>query len=100
MVHLYIVAAGLDSMILGEDQILGQIKDAAVLAMDLGFSKKVLNRLFMDALSEGKKIRSEIRISEIPLSTSYIGISLLRKELGSLKGKSSYYRGRNEYPCD
>lgn len=96
MVHLYIVAAGLDSMVLGEDQILGQIRDSAIFAMDLGFSKKILNRLFMDALSEGKKIRSEIRISEIPLSTSYIGISLLRKELGSLKGKKALIIGAGE----
>lgn len=96
IVHLYIVSAGLDSMVLGEDQILGQIRDAVGFAMDLGFSKKVLNRLFMDALSEGKKIRSEIRISEIPLSTSYIGISLLRKELGSLKGKKVLIIGSGE----
>lgn len=94
--HLYIVSAGLDSIVLGEDQILGQIRDAIVLAMDLRFSKKVLNRLFMDALSEGKKIRSQIRISEIPLSTSYIGINLLKKQLGSLKGKKVLIIGAGE----
>lgn len=93
VVHLYVVASGLDSMVLGEDQILGQIREAMMSSMDLGFSKKVLNRLFMDAISEGKKIRSELKISEIPLSTSYIGISLLRKNMGSLKGKKALIVG-------
>ena len=88
VIHLYMVSSGLDSMVLGEDQILGQIREAMIFAMDLGFSKKVLNRLFMDAIAEGKKIRSELKISEIPLSTSYIGINLLKSDLGSLKGKN------------
>ncbi len=93
VIHLYMVSAGLDSMVLGEDQILGQIRDAIHSAMELGFSKKVLNRLFMDALSEGKKIRTKLKISEIPISTSYIGINLLREELGSLKGKKALIIG-------
>ena len=93
VVHLYMVAGGLDSMVLGEDQILGQITDAMTFAMDLGFSKKVLNRLFMEAIGEGKKIRSELKISEIPLSTSYIGISILRREMESLRGKKALIVG-------
>lgn len=88
VIHLYMVSSGLDSMVLGEDQILGQIREAMIFSMDLGFSKKVLNRLFMDAIAEGKKIRSELKISEIPLSTSYIGINLLKSDIGSLKGKN------------
>ena len=82
------VAAGLDSAVLGEDQILGQIKEAMTFSMELGFSNKIINRLFMDAIAEGKKIRSNIKISEIPLSTSYIGIKLLKEKVGSLEGKS------------
>lgn len=96
VVHLYMVSAGLDSMILGEDQILGQIRDAMIFSMNLGFSKKVLNRLFMDAIAEGKKIRSKLKISEIPLSTSYIGINLLKKEIGSLKDKKALVIGAGE----
>ncbi len=96
IVHLYMVSAGLDSMILGEDQILGQIRDAMIFSMKLGFSKKVLNRLFMDAIAEGKKIRNKLKISEIPLSTSYIGINLLKKEMGSLKGKKALVIGAGE----
>lgn len=93
VIHLYMVSAGLDSMILGEDQILGQIRDAMNFSMELGFSKKVLNRLFMDAICEGKKIRNLLKISEIPLSTSYIGINLLKKEIGSLKDKKALVIG-------
>lgn len=96
VVHLYMVSAGLDSMILGEDQILGQIRDAMIFSMNLGFSKKVLNRLFMDAIAEGKKIRRKLKISEIPLSTSYIGINLLKKEIGSLKDKKALVIGAGE----
>lgn len=93
VIHLYMVSGGLDSMVLGEDQILGQVRQAMTFSMDLGFSKKVLNRLFMDAICEGKKIRSNLKISEIPLSTSYIGINILKKEIGSLKGKKALIVG-------
>ncbi len=93
VIHLYMVSSGLDSMVLGEDQILGQIREAMIFSMDLGFSKKTLNRLFMDAIGEGKKIRSSLKISEIPLSTSYIGINLLKKNMGSLKGKTALIVG-------
>ena len=91
--HLYMVIAGLDSVVLGEDQILGQIKEAMTFSMELGFSKKIINRLFMDAIAEGKKIRSHIKISEIPLSTSYIGIKLLKQKIGSLEGKKVFVIG-------
>lgn len=94
--HLYKVAAGLDSLVIGEDQILGQVKDALLSAMELNFSKKVLNRLFQEALCEGKKIRKEIKISEVPLSTSYIGINLLKEQLGSLKDKKALVIGAGE----
>lgn len=93
VVHLYMVSGGLDSMVLGEDQILGQIRQAMEFSMELNFSRKLLNRLFMDAIAEGKKIRSNLKISEIPLSTSYIGISLLKEKLGSLEGKKALVIG-------
>ncbi len=96
IVHLYMVASGLDSAVLGEDQILGQVKDAIMSSMELNFSKKVLNKLFQDALNEGKKIRNEIKISEVPLSTSYIGINLVKEELGSLDGKKALIIGAGE----
>lgn len=86
--HLFLVAGGLDSQVIGEDQILGQVKDALEFCLDLKFSGKFLNRLFMNALSLGKKIRSSLHISEIPLSTSYIGIRLLNQALGTFEGKT------------
>lgn len=96
VVHLYMVVSGLDSAVLGEDQILGQVKDAIISSMELNLSGKVLNRLFQDALNEGKKIRSQIKISEVPLSTSYIGINLLKKELGCLEGRRALVIGAGE----
>lgn len=96
VVHLYMVVSGLDSAVLGEDQILGQVKDAILSSMELNFSGKVLNRLFQDALNEGKKIRKEIKISEVPLSTSYIGINLVKKRLGSFEGKRALVIGAGE----
>lgn len=91
--HLYMVTSGLDSVVLGEDQILGQVKEAMIFSMELGFSGKVLNRLFMESIGECKKIKTNLRISEIPLSTSYIGIKLLKEEIGSLKGKKALVVG-------
>lgn len=86
--HLFLVAGGIDSQIIGEDQILGQTSQALDFSLELKFSGKFLNRLFMNALSLGKKIRSSLHISEIPLSSSYIGILLLKEALGSFEGKS------------
>lgn len=94
--HLYMVTSGLDSLVLGEDQILGQVKEAMVFSIELGFSGKVLNKLFMEAINQGKKIKTNLKISEIPLSASYIGIKLLRKEMGSLEGKSALVIGAGE----
>lgn len=85
--HLMTVACGLDSIVLGEDQILGQVKDAHRLAMELGASKKVLNRLFRDAVTASKRIKTELKISEHPVSISYIGVKFLMEKLGSFKDK-------------
>lgn len=85
--HLFEVAAGLRSIVIGEDQILGQVKDAHAFAMEIGASGKVLNKLFREAITCGKLIRSELKISEYPLSISYIGIKFLKERLGTLKEK-------------
>lgn len=85
--HIYDVAAGLDSIVLGEDQILGQVKEALQVAMEIGSSKKILNKLFREAITAAKEIKSSLAISEIPLSTSYIAIKHLKEKLGSLEGK-------------
>lgn len=85
--HVYSVASGLDSIVLGEDQILGQAKEALLFSMELGFSAKILNKLFREAITTAKHIKSDTKISEHPLSISYIGIKFLKEKLGSLKGK-------------
>ena len=85
--HIYDVTAGLDSIVIGEDQILGQVKDALQVAMEIGSSKKILNKLFREAVTVAKEIKSSLAISEIPLSTSYIAIKSLKEKLGSLKEK-------------
>ncbi|RKD30620.1 glutamyl-tRNA reductase [Thermohalobacter berrensis] len=91
--HLYSVAVGLKSIVLGEDQILGQVKDAHTFAMELGASKKILNKLFREAVTTAKNIKSQLKISEHPLSVSYIGIKFLKEQLGSLEGKKALVIG-------
>ena len=91
--HLFEVTAGLDSIVLGEDQILGQVKDAHEFSMKLGASKKVFNKLFREAVTTSKEIKSTTKISHQPLSISYIGIKLLKEKLGSLENKNALVVG-------
>ncbi|MBS7527155.1 glutamyl-tRNA reductase [Fusibacter paucivorans] len=72
--HLFKVTAGLDSAVLGEDQILGQVKNAIAAATELDYSGKILNKLFRVAVSFSKRIKTELKISQTPLSLSYIAI--------------------------
>lgn len=91
--HLYRVAAGLDSIVIGEDQILGQVKDAHEFAMEIGTSGKILNKLFREAVTTAKQIKSEMKISEYPLSISYIGVKFLTQQIGTLQGKTALLIG-------
>ena len=91
--HVYSVASGLDSIVLGEDQILGQAKEALLFSMELGFSAKILNKLFREAITTAKNIKSNTRISEHPLSISYIAIKFLKEKLGSLENKKALIIG-------
>ncbi|MCC3868721.1 glutamyl-tRNA reductase [Terrisporobacter mayombei] len=86
--HLFIVTSGLDSVVLGEDQILGQVKDSHEFAMKLGATKKLLNKLFREAITTAKEVKTITKISQQPLSISYIGIKLLKEKIGSLKDKN------------
>ena len=88
--HLFEVTAGI---VLGEDQILGQVKDAHEFSMKLGASKKVFNKLFREAVTTSKEIKSTTKISQQPLSISYIGIKLLKEKLGSLENKNALVVG-------
>ncbi len=94
--HLFRVAAGLDSMIVGESQILGQVKDAYQQAVQAGASDGVLNTLFQKAIYVGKKVRTETQINKQPLSVPYAAVELARKSLGSLQGKTVMVVGAGE----
>lgn len=80
--YLFRIAAGLESLVLGEDQILGQVKDALDDSRTMGYSGKELNRIVRDAVTCAKKVKTEYKISEKPLSISYIGIQKLEKAFG------------------
>ena len=90
--YLYRVTAGLESMVLGEDQILGQVKDAFELAQTLGHIGKELNKIVREAITCAKKMKTELKISERPLSVSYVGIQQLRDAFG-IQGKKALVIG-------
>ncbi|HTZ48956.1 MAG TPA: glutamyl-tRNA reductase [Verrucomicrobiae bacterium] len=85
--HLYRVAAGLDSMLLGESEILGQVREAYRVAMDHGSTGRVLNRLFQSALEVGKRIRTETQIATRPMSVAFAGVKLAESLLRNLENQ-------------
>jgi glutamyl-tRNA reductase len=85
--HIYRVAAGLDSMLLGESEILGQVREAYRVAMDHGSTGRVLNRLFQSALEVGKRIRTETQIATRPMSVAFAGVKLAENLLRSLENQ-------------
>jgi glutamyl-tRNA reductase len=84
--HLFRVASGLDSMLLGEAEILGQVREAYGRALEHGVTGPVLNRLFQGALEVGKRVRSETEISTRPMSVAFAGVKLAERVFGDLKG--------------
>jgi len=91
--HLFRVAAGIDSMMLGEAEILGQVRDAYQIAVDHGATGPVLNRMFQAALEVGKRARSETDIGKRPVSVAFAGVKLAEQIFGSLKGHSALILG-------
>jgi glutamyl-tRNA reductase len=85
--HLFRVAAGLDSMIPGEAQILGQVRGAYELARSAGTAGPVLHRLFRQALRVGRRVRTETAIGENPASVSSAAAELAERVFGSLEGR-------------
>jgi glutamyl-tRNA reductase len=82
--HLFRVAAGLDSMLLGEAEILGQVREAYRLAHENGATGPVLNRLFQGALEVGKRVRTETELGTRPMSVASAGVKLAERIFGKL----------------
>jgi glutamyl-tRNA reductase len=94
--HLFRVAAGLDSLVVGEPQILGQVKAAFAAASELKYTGTLTNRLFHSAFAVGKRVRSETGLGEGAVSVSYAAIALAKKIFGSLKGLHVVILGAGE----
>ncbi len=86
--HLFRVCTGLDSMLIGEAEILGQVKDAYVAAAQAKSLGRTLHRLFREAIAAGKRARSTTRIGTESLSIATAAVEAARRRLGTLDGKT------------
>lgn len=96
MEHLLRVTCGLESLVIGEDQILGQIKESLNLSMEHQLSGKILNKLFRESVSFSKEIKTTYKISENQTSVSTISIKFVEQELGTYKNKRVLIVGSGE----
>ena len=94
--HLFRVAAGLDSMVVGEPQILGQVKDAFQAAAERRCTGPVLRKLFDWSFNVGKRVRSETALGEGAVSISFAAVQLARKIFGRLEGRRVLVVGAGE----
>jgi len=91
--HLFHVSAGLDSMLLGEAEILGQVREAYRYAHEYGATGPVLNRLFQGALEVGKRVRSETELGTRPMSVASAGVKLAERIFGKMKERCALVVG-------
>ena len=96
VVHLFEVAAGIDSAVLGETEIVGQVRDAWDFAMKQGTSRSTLNLLFRYALESGKRARTETGISRSTASVAHAAVEMSEEILGSLSSKHVLVVGAGE----
>ena len=94
--HLFNVTASLDSMVVGEPQILGQVKEAYAESLAAGATGDILNRLFTKAISVGKRIRTETDIAAGAVSISYAAVELAKKIFQTLEDKTVAIIGAGE----
>ncbi len=94
--HLFRVAAGLDSLALGESEVLGQVRTALRLAREAGATRAVLHRMFESAVAAGKRVRAETAIAQHPLSVPSIGFELATKVFGELSERRVLVLGAGE----
>lgn len=91
--HLFRVAAGLDSLLLGEAEILGQVREAYKAALEEQTTGAVLNRLFQTALEAGKRVRTHTDLGTRPMSVAFAGVKLAERVFGKLKGRHALLLG-------
>jgi glutamyl-tRNA reductase len=94
--HLFRVTSGLDSMVRGETQIIGQVSNAYQLANEAMVTNKAINVFFQTALSVGKRVRTETLIDQHPVSISYTAVELAKQQFGDLEGKGILIMGAGE----
>ncbi|MBU0510038.1 glutamyl-tRNA reductase [bacterium] len=94
--HIFRVASGLDSQLIGETQILTQVKQAYHSALDLACSNALLNRVFLRAIECGKMIRSRTAISRGAVSVSFAAVNMAERVFGHLKGRRILLIGAGE----
>ncbi|GAB4362809.1 MAG: glutamyl-tRNA reductase [Deltaproteobacteria bacterium] len=94
--HLFRVASSLDSMVLGEPQILGQVKDAYGYAVEFRSIGPVLDKFFTKAFSVAKRVRTETKVASSAVSVSYAAVELARKIFGDLSDKTVLLIGAGE----
>jgi glutamyl-tRNA reductase len=95
--HLFQVASGLDSVVLGEDQILGQVKDALERAQRVGSVSKSLNQAVQAALRAGKRARNDTGLNEAGRSMATAGLAFFERLVGSLDGKTALVIGAGSF---
>jgi glutamyl-tRNA reductase len=91
--HLFRVASSLDSMVVGEPQILGQVKESYSVARSVGAIQNTLDKLLQSAFTVAKKVRSETQIGSSSVSIASVAVDLARKIFGSLEGKKVFLVG-------
>ncbi|MGM0611570.1 MAG: glutamyl-tRNA reductase [Thermodesulfobacteriota bacterium] len=94
--HLFAVASSLDSMVLGEPQILGQLKDSYRKAVYHRAPGPIINRLLHKSFSVAKRVRTETAVASSAVSISYAAVELARKIFGELEGKRAMLIGAGE----
>ncbi len=94
--HAFRVASSLDSMVVGEPQILGQLKDAFEAGLKNKTTSAIVNKLLKKAISVAKRVRTETRIAESAVSISFAAVELARKIFGDLQGKTVMLLGAGE----
>jgi glutamyl-tRNA reductase len=94
--HLFRVASGLDSMVLGETEILGQVKKAYAIASEAGLANRSLHKLFQHAFRVAKSVRTETQITSGPTSIGSVAVELAGKIFDSLEGRRVMLIGAGE----